>query len=72
MPRQFAPQSLYNMMGKCIVGASEGYLRSQGKTKDLMQATGAQINGLLKPKNNYFQYKPNYVQSFNASNYNAG
>lgn len=23
MPRQFAPQSLYNMMGKSVVGASE-------------------------------------------------
>lgn len=28
MPRQFAPQSLYNMMGKCIVTALERYLRS--------------------------------------------
>lgn len=55
MPRQFAPQSLYNMMGKCIVSASEWYLRSKGETKDLIQATGAQINELIKPKNTYLQ-----------------
>lgn len=72
MPRQFAPQSLYNMMGKCIVSASEWYLRSQGETKHLIQASGAQINELIKHKNNYLQYQPNYVQSLNASNCNAG
>lgn len=45
MPRQFAPQSLYNMMGKCIVSASEDTCGvRQGETKELSQATGAQMN----------------------------